>query len=270
VRSAKLASVRKPSYRRCRCRRCCCRRCGSGRSTRRARGAAVSGGARACTGADVIPRMPTLGRYARGCGEPPSHRSSPPARLPAAYPTPTRALPRACVRACWCVKTSTACVCCVLTGRSRLSREPTSSSSVAAVKSVEIPACGSRCARPQPRVLAQHVPACACACACACTCAYMCMCMRMHMCIHAHVHTCTCACACTCTCCTCTCTCMCTPSPQPPLPPNPESRACRRQAHGWSKDTRLPYSASTYASGVSHADFCLIVQVRRSGGGGLG
>ena len=235
MRSAKLASVRKPSYRRCRCRRCCCRRCGSGRSTRRARGAAVSGGARACTGADVIPRMPTLGRYARGCGDPPSHRSSPPARLPAAYPTPTRALPRACVRACWCVKTSTACVCCVLTGRSRLSREPTSSSSVAAVKSVEIPACGSRCARPQPRVLAQHVPACACACACACTCAY-----------------------------------MCTPSPQPPLPPNPESRACRRQAHGWSKDTRLPYSASTYASGVSHADFCLIVQVRRSGGGGLG
>ena len=188
MRSAKLASVRKPSYRRCRCRRCCFRRFGSGRPTRRARGAAVSGGARACTGADVIPRMPTLGRYARGCGEPPSHRSSPPARLPAAYPTPTRALPRACVRACWCVKTSTACVCCVLTGRSRLSREPTSSSSVAAVKSVEIPACGSRCARPQPRVLAQHVPACACACACACTCAYMCMCMRMHMCIHAHVH----------------------------------------------------------------------------------
>ena len=140
----------------------------------------MSGGARACTGADVIPRMPTLGRYARGCGEPPSHRSSPPARLPAAYPTPTRALPRACVRACWCVKTSTACVCCVLTGRSRLSREPTSSSSVAAVKSVEIPACGSRCARPQPRVLAQHVPACACACACACTCAYM------HMYLHVH------------------------------------------------------------------------------------
>jgi hypothetical protein len=67
-----------------------------------------------------------------------------------------------------------------------------------------------------------------------------------------------------------TCMPMCTPSPQPPLPPNRESGARRRQAHGWSKDTRLPYSASTYASGVSRADFCLVVQVRRSRGGGLG
>jgi len=32
------------------------------------------------------------------------------------------------------------------------------------------------------------------------------------------------------------------------------------KAHGWSKDTRVQYSASTFASGVTHADFCLIVQ----------
>jgi len=39
------------------------------------------------------------------------------------------------------------------------------------------------------------------------------------------------------------------------------------KAHGWTKDTRLPYSASTYASGVSHADFCLIVQGEAKGTG---
>ena len=130
--------------------------------------------------------MLTLGRYARGCGEPPSPV---PARLPARPPNRrylalsrafsrvtcgTRACVRACareclracVRACWFVKTPMACVCCVLTGRSRLSQEPTSSSSVAAVRSAEIPARGSRRARPLLRVLAQcmylHVPACTC------------------------------------------------------------------------------------------------------------
>ena len=36
------------------------------------------------------------------------------------------------------------------------------------------------------------------------------------------------------------------------------------KAHGWSKDVRVPYSAATYASGVSHADFCIIAQEVRA------
>ena len=167
---------------------------------------------------------------------PPPIPTGPPARLPAA--TSRRAAHLRIGASAWHVRVggwwqaSTACVCRVFTGRSRRSREPTSSSSVAAARSAEIPARGSRCARPPPRVLAQ------------CTHAHA----HAHAHVHVHVHA---------------------QSPAP-SPPNRESCARRRQAHGWSKDTRLPYSASTYASGVSHADFCLVVQVRRSGGGGLG
>ena len=43
-----------------------------------------------------------------------------------------------------------------------------------------------------------------------------------------------------------------------------ESSRSWLKAHGWSKDVRVPYSAATYASGVSHADFCIIAQEVRT------
>merc|ERR1711924_137329 len=39
------------------------------------------------------------------------------------------------------------------------------------------------------------------------------------------------------------------------------------KARGWTKDVRVPCSASTYAVGVSHADFCIIAQGDAKGAG---